>query len=202
VAFDHLKPASETVSRISGMLPPEPRLRDLFTALGERASGMVLAVIAIPAIIPTPGLPAGMIFGSVFSVMAMSMVFGAERPRLPAWLGRVRLKRKLVGLLETRGAALLRGIERHLRPRAAGFLSVPLVRLLGLVSAFMGVLIALPIPFGNTLPGLSVLLMGLGLVARDGLAVLGSLVLAAVATGVSAALGWAGYWAVPQMFAA
>ncbi len=184
------------------MLPPEPRLRDLLDALGGRASGIVLAVIAVPAIVPSPGLPVGLVFGIALALAATSMVFGADRPTLPAWLGRVRLKRKAIGLLEARGAALLRKVEGHLRPRASRFLSVPLVRLLGLVAVLMGVLIALPIPFGNTLPGLSVLLMGFGLAARDGLAVLGSLVLAAVATGASVALGWAGYWALARMFAA
>lgn len=144
----------------------------------------------------------GLVFGIALALAATSMVFGADRPTLPAWLGRVRLKRKAIGLLEARGAALLRKVEGHLRPRASRFLSVPLVRLLGLVAVLMGVLIALPIPFGNTLPGLSVLLMGLGLAARDGLAVLGSLVLGAVATGASVALGWAGYWALARMFAA
>jgi hypothetical protein len=147
------------------MLPPEPRLRDLFDALGERASGMVLAVIAIPAVVPSPGLPVGLVFGVALVLIAMGMVLGAARPRLPTWLGRIRLKRKVISLLESRGANLLQRVERYLRPRASGFLAVPLVRLLGLVSGFMGVLIALPIPFGNTLPGLSVLLMGLGLVA-------------------------------------
>jgi hypothetical protein len=59
--------------------------------------------------------------------------------------------------------------------------------------ALMGALIALPIPFGNTLPGLSVILMGLGLAADDGLAVLGALLLALLATGVSIALTWAAW---------
>jgi len=202
MVHDHQEPASELVARIGRTLPTDPRLRDLFSALGERASGMVLAVVAVPAVIPSPGLPVGFVFGLALALMAMSMVFGAETPKLPAWLGRVRIRPTMVTLLESRGAALLRRVEGYLRPRADRFLSGRLIRLLGVVSVLMGILIALPIPFGNTLPGLAVLLMGLGLAARDGLAVLGSLFLAAVATGVSVALGWAGYWAVMRMFTA
>ena len=52
-----------------------------------------------------------------------------------------------------------------------------------------GILIALPIPFGNTLPGFAVILMGLGLALGDGLVILGALILAALATGTSAVLG-------------
>ncbi|TAJ30071.1 exopolysaccharide biosynthesis protein [Bosea sp. (in: a-proteobacteria)] len=192
------EPVSATLSQIGAILPPKPRLRDLFDALGERASGMILAVIAIPAVVPSPGLPVGMVFGAALVLVAMGMVFGAQKPRLPTLLGKVRLSGNAISLLETRGTALLRKLERHMKPRAAGLLTAPLVRALGLVGVLMGVLIALPIPFGNTLPGLSVLLMGLGLAARDGLAVLGSVILAIVATGVSVVLGWAGYWAAAQ----
>lgn len=196
------EPVSETVSQLDRLLPPRPRLDDLVEALGKRASGLVLAVVAVPAIVPSPGLPVGFVFGTMLALVALSMVFGRDKPKIPAWLGRMRLKPSVVDLLTSRGAGLLRRVERHLRPRAATFLTASSVRLLGLVTALMGVLIALPIPFGNTLPGVSVLLMGLGLAARDGLAVLGSLILAVVATGVSVALGWAGYWAAARMFAA
>ena len=50
-------------------------------------------------------------------------------------------------------------------------------------------MIALPIPFGNTLSGFAVILMGLGLALGNGLVILGALILAALATGTSAVLG-------------
>ena len=62
------------------------------------------------------------------------------------------------------------------------------VRGLGLVVLIMAVLIALPIPFGNTLPGLAILALALGLAQRDGLAIAGGLGIALVAGMVSMAL--------------
>ncbi len=50
--------------------------------------------------------------------------------------------------------------------------------------ALMGVLIALLIPFGNTIPAHSVILMSLGLPIGDGLPVLGALILEVLATGI------------------
>ena len=50
--------------------------------------------------------------------------------------------------------------------------------------ALMGVLIALPIPFGNTIPAYSVILLSLGLPIGDGLPVLGALILEILATGI------------------
>lgn len=55
--------------------------------------------------------------------------------------------------------------------------------------ALMAVLIFLPIPLGNVLPALSLVLPGVGLAFRDGLAVLLSAALAACALLYTAALG-------------
>ena len=99
----------------------------------------------------------------------------------------------MITLLSCHGPPLLRRVERRLRPRASVLTARSGKLALALVMALMGALIALPIPFGNTLPGLSVILMGLGLAADDGLAVLGALILALLATGISIALTWAAW---------
>ncbi len=198
---DRLEAASEIVAEIEQSLPPDPRLCDLVNALGERAGGILLAVIAIPAIIPVPGVPLGAVFGTVLTIIACRMAGPGAKSGPPQWLGRFRLKASLIALLARRGPALLRRVEHRLRPRAGLLVARPLTRFLVLVMALMGVLIALPIPFGNTLPGFAVILMGLGLAIGDGLAVLGALVLAAVATGVSIALGWAALASIAHLLA-
>jgi hypothetical protein len=183
--------ASEIVATIERLLPPDPRVGDLVDVLGARAGGILLAVVAIPAIIPVPGVPLGAVFGTVLVIIACRMAVLGPEPRLPRWIGQVRLGAPVVTLLSQRGPALLRRVERRLRPRAGLLAAGPVTPPFALVVALMGILIALPIPFGNTLPGLAVILMGLGLALGDGLAVLGALILAAFATGTSAALGWA-----------
>ena len=107
----------------------------------------------------------------------------------------------MITLLSRRGPALLRRIEHRLRPRASLLVTGRSKPPLALVMALMGVLIALPIPFGNTLPGFSVILMGLGLAISDGLAVLGALILAVLATGISIALVWAAWSGLTHLLA-
>jgi hypothetical protein len=193
--------ASEIVAGIERSLPPHARLHDLVDLLGDRAGGILLAVIAIPAIIPVPGVPLGAVFGTVLTVIACRMVRAGARPGLPRWLGQVHLKAPAIMLLSRCGPTLLRHVEHRLRPRASLLVAGSIRPPLALVMALMGILIALPIPFGNTLPGFAVILMGLGLALGDGLAVLGALILAALATGVSVALGWAAVAGVAQLLA-
>ena len=195
--------ASEIVAAIEHSLPPDPRLGDLVDVFGDRAGGILLVAIAVPGIIPAPGIPLGSVFGTVLVIIVCRMATSRAGFKLPRWLAQVRLGAPVITLLSRRGPALLRRIEHRLRPRASLLVSgrskPPLV--LALVMAFMGVLIALPIPFGNTIPGLSVIVMGLGLAIGDGLAVLGALILAVLATGTSIALTWAAWYGLTHLLA-
>ena len=60
----------------------------------------------------------------------------------------------------------------------------------------MAVLIALPIPFGNMLPGIAVFLIALGLAQRDGGAVAAGLVFAVPACAFSGSVLVGGWWLI------
>jgi hypothetical protein len=183
--------ASEIVAALEQSLPPDPRLCDLVNALGERAGGLLLVAMAIPAMIPAPGVPLGTVFGTILVIIACRMMASGTELGLPHWVARVRLRAPVIALLSRRGPALLRRVEGRLRPRVSLLVAEPITLPLALVVALMGLLIALPIPFGNTLPGFAVILLGLGLAVGDGLAVLGALILAIFAIVTSLVLGWA-----------
>ncbi|MBP2293537.1 hypothetical protein J2851_003320 [Azospirillum rugosum] len=169
---------------------------EVFGHLGDRAPGFLLLALAIPAIVPTPGLPAGFLFGTVLAAVALQMIAGRDRLRVPGWIGRRRVSRGTLDKLVDKGTPVIERVERTLRARHPSLTRAGVLRPLGAFVLLMGFLIALPIPFGNTLPGLAVLITALGLIARDGLAVLAGIGLGAVATGVSVALVAGTWWAV------
>jgi hypothetical protein len=175
-------------------LPDKITLEALLDKLGDQAIAFVLVVFAIPAIIPTPGIPAGMIFGTALAILSLQIIFGSRTLKLPGFLGRLSVSRSIIQMTADKAAPRLAKLEALLRPRGhvlakyLGHVSI------GIVIFLMAVLIALPIPFGNMLPGLAVLAIALGLAQRDDLAVLAGLVLAFLSMITSGALiygGWA-----------
>lgn len=173
-----------------------PTLGEVLAHLGNRAPGFLLLVLAIPAIVPTPGIPAGMVFGTVLALVALQMIVGRDHLGVPGWLGRRRVRRATVDSVIDKATPLVERVERRLRARYPTLTRHGVLRPLGVFVLVMGVLIALPIPFGNTLPGLAILVIALGLIAGDGLAVLAGLGLGAVAAGVSVALVAGTYWTI------
>ncbi len=171
-----------------------PTLNDILCALGDRAIALILLIFSIPAIVPTPGIPAGMVFGSALALIGLQMAIGANRIRLPSIIARLHIGQAVLRRVFQRIAPHVERLERHLSARLGRALTPLAVRGIGGVIVVMALLIALPIPFGNTLPGLAVLALALGLARQDGVAILAGLGLAIVACGVSVALVGGGVW--------
>jgi hypothetical protein len=90
---------------------------------------------------------------------------------------------------------------RVTRTRLGAMLAESSHRLIAVCVGAMAVALVLPIPFGNVLPALAVMLIGLGWVFRDGLAVLLGMVTAASTIALMLAVlvvasGWVRDWAV------
>ncbi len=177
-------------------LPRAVTVGDLLRAMGDQGIAVVLLMFAIPAIIPTPGIPAGLVFGVALALLSMQIVFGAEQLRLPVRLAAVGVPRAVVERTATHGAPILARMERHMRPRGRLLSQAAMRPVLGLVILTMAILIALPIPFGNMLPGLAVLITALGMAQRDSLAMGIGLLVAMFAAGVSAGILAGSWWLV------
>jgi hypothetical protein len=153
---------------------------------GNAARGTLLVLLSVPCVLPVPGV--GNVLGLGLLLMALAMWRGQSSHQLPSrvagWQMPSHWAQRVLGLL-ARFYSLAGRWSRerwlHLVDGPQGWLA-PKVGL-------MGALIFLPIPFGNVLPALALSLLGLGLVFRDGLAVLLSMLAGGVAVAYTATLG-------------
>ncbi|QCL97643.1 exopolysaccharide biosynthesis protein (plasmid) [Agrobacterium tumefaciens] len=164
--------------------------------MDDQGIAVVLLMFAIPAIIPTPGISAGLVFGIALALLSMQIILGVERLRLPARLSAVGVPRAVVERTATYGAPILARVERHMRPRG-GLLSQAVMRpVIGLAIFMMAILISLPISFGNMLPGLAVLITAPGMAQRPSLASGRGLLVATLAAAGSAGILAGDWWLI------
>ena len=154
-------------------------LRSLMERLGDRTFGALLVLVAAFNIIPFVSLISGMLVAA----LGFQMFLGKKRAWLPVkvldWPLPADRVRSALLLFEPR----IRSIERWVRPRWH-FTEAPVVdRMNGLAIAILGVIVALPIPFANLAPALAIIVMGLGLLERDGMIQLLSLLFALASMG-------------------
>lgn len=151
-------------------------LGELSSALGDRAFGMVLFVLALPVCLPfLYGIP--QIVALPMLALSAQMALGKSAPWLPSAMASRRLSKQS---LETtaRGAQRWFGwIEDFATPRLR-FLSGRIAeRLIGVMFCLFCLSILVPLPLTNTTPGVALVIASLGLINRDGLLVLGGLIL-------------------------
>ena len=145
-------------------------LQTLAHAHGPAALGSLLALLAAACAVPMVG--AGTVLGFGVLMLVPALARGAGGVCLSDRLARLELPlsvaRRLLSLL-----ACVYGLAAKVaRPRLLHLVDTPRQPWIAALVGLMAVLIILPIPLGNLLPSLALVVLGIGLVFRDGLLVL------------------------------
>lgn len=175
---------------------------ELVFATEGRGFDLLLLVIALPFLTPIPLLGLSTPFGLVILLIGARLALG-QRPWLPATLRRREIPpRFITGVLKA-ASRIVRGLEFLLRPRLAflheQFLFRRLAGVLIMISGFL-LLLPLPVPFTNTFPALTVVLIAAGALERDGLCFLGGCVAFLMTAAYFALIAFGGAHAIENLW--
>lgn len=153
----------------------EISVRDLLDAVGRRTYGPILLLLGFVAISPLTIIPgATWLVASLILVVAIQIVIGRKYPWIPRKALEFEFQREHLQRGVDVAAPWARRIDRFVRPRFGLLTQPPFAQLVALI-CIAAALVSFPlgfIPFAPVLPGLAVLLFGLGLTARDGFVII------------------------------
>jgi hypothetical protein len=167
-------------------------LDELHRRLADRTWFLLLLVLPLPFIspIPVPGLSTP--FGIALAAIGIGLVVGRP-PRLPRWVRTLRCPPGFVARVIAATARQVARLRALVRPRWAWLAGRSWTRVLGgVVIVVSGILLALPlpIPFSNALPAYAILLTGIGLAQRDGVAILLGQIAFLLTVAYFVSIGW------------
>lgn len=143
---------------------------EFIATLGDRSFGLAILIFALPNSLPIPGIPGfSTITGVPIILLGLQMLLGRRSVWMPRKVSRVRFSGETMSKVLAKALPFVIWLEKYLRPRLHYVCSPYGERLLGLLLAVLAAIISLPIPLGNFLPGISITLLALGLLERDGL---------------------------------
>ncbi|BBU56702.1 MULTISPECIES: exopolysaccharide biosynthesis protein [Mameliella] len=144
--------------------------------LHERAFGLFLLILALPCCIPfLYGIPQVVALPLMF--VSVQILFGRQVPWLPGKLGKRTVTTSGLESLARRAGPWLRRIEAVSRPRLGALTRPPLDRIIGIALVAFSASILVPLPGTNTVPGIAVVVIAMGLLQRDGvLVVIGTII--------------------------
>ncbi len=149
-------------------------LDELHARLAERTWLLLLILLPLPFVSPVPMMGLSMPFGIAIAAIGLGVSLG-RTPPIPARIRAMRCPPGFVARVLAGTARQMSRLRSLLRPRWVWMVERPWTRILaGAIVAVSGILLALPlpVPFSNALPAYAILLTGLGLAQRDGLAIL------------------------------
>lgn len=144
-------------------------LQDLLDEMGDRVFGPTLLLCALPEALPLPIAGISAFVAIPLLLVSTQLMLGFRHPWLPRRVLNHPFPRHQVEPLLQRAIRYLEQLERVFKPRWLFFTHPIFERLLGLFLVLLSFVIALPIPFGNMLPAMVVVLICVAMIERDGL---------------------------------
>ena len=164
-------------------------VEQIVKALGPTSFGTSLMVFSIPEVlpIPLPGMTVAMVIPT--GIISSQLIRGKRGIRLPNALLKRSIPRKAFAAAVRAILPFLERAERGTRARWRWASNPVAKRFLGLFILVMAAVIALPIPFTNMPAAISIFIISLGMVERDGVLISLGILLGLATIAMIGALG-------------
>lgn len=144
----------------------------LLDAFYERGFGFFMFLFALPAALPLPAVGYGTVLGLPLVLLSAQQALGRRTIWLPdSWKAKSIKREKLKNIIS--GALpWAKRLEYVIRPRLSFVTSGVFLQIIGVFALIMSLSVCVPLPLTNTVPSFGIALMSIGVISRDGLAVL------------------------------
>ncbi len=151
-------------------------LKTVVEAFGNRAFGPIMVLCGLCLLIPfiggIPGIPPA--FGVIVIVFALQLLFRRKSPWMPEILRKVKIPAERFEKVQVKVRPFLAKVDKIINPRfrwaTTGTMQV-LVSVVAIVLSLTFFPLGM-IPFGVVAPAVIILILGLGITARDGILIL------------------------------
>ena len=148
--------------------------RDILNNLKDEALLFLIALTALPAAFPIPTPPGfTTIVGLPMCFLTIQLIFRRDHPWLPEWILKKEIQISTFHSVIEKLEPLMNKLTVLLRPRYKRFATKKMERIAGIVAFLCSISVTLPILFGNAVPSAAVLIIAMGFLYEDGLAVMG-----------------------------
>lgn len=170
-----IRPISAVLTDLIAAIPESEKIcvMDLMQALHERGFGFLLLIFALPMALPVPVPPGiNILLAAPLLCLTAQQAMGRRAIWLPSRLKYKSLSRARFESILKASLPWIKRIEFLVRPRL-GFMTHGLFsHLIGILGFIMALSVCIPLPLTNTVPSLGIALMAVGVIMRDGLAVI------------------------------
>lgn len=182
------KPLEDILDTVDNAISLERvSLKTVLAAFGDRAFGPTLALTGFLLMTPLGAIPgAPFVFCVLILSFAFQIIFGRSRPWLPKQINGIEVTQDNIDATRKYLKPAFRKLDGLTRPRLAWAATEEARFVAAVLSVFLAISL-LPlgiVPFAVTIPAAIIALLGMGIMARDGLLLLAGFGLSAIAISI------------------
>lgn len=166
---------SATLRSLAARLPESLTVRELLRSCGEQGLLLFCCILTFPFLLPVSVPGVSTVFGALIVLIGVGVTFNRV-PWLPRKLMDKKLARASLQPALEKGADVFTKVDRLSKPRLLALThGASTNRFNGFMLFVAGVLLMAPfglVPLTNTLPALAALFFAIGILQRDGYAIL------------------------------
>lgn len=176
---------SEVLNKLAETSGDRLTVATIFASLGEKAFALLIVILGVPNCIPMPP-PIPILCGFLLIGIAFQIGIGRKAPWAPKIVLTRSVAQKDVQRAVMRAMPYVLKMERFSRPRLQWVSPTFSPFLIAILLAIHSIGVIVAAPFIGQIPwGLAICLMGLGLVERDGVLLIGSVVFGIIGASLS-----------------
>ena len=155
-------------------------LKSLLDIFHERGFGFFLFIFSLPAALPVPAFGLNTVIALPLLLLTAQQAIGRRTIWIPIkWHGKTLSKSRIDGFVQSADPWIKR-LEFFIRPRL-GFITQGITsNLIGVLGFIMALAVAIPFPLTNTVPSFGIAMMAIGVLMRDGLAVIAGAIIGTI----------------------
>ena len=167
------RPISQVLIDLKAQVPEDKVCGfDILEALHERGFGFLLFIFALPAALPLPAVGYGTVLAVPLLFLSAQQAIGRHTIWVPEFVKHKSVDRAGFEGMVDKALPFVRKLEILIRPRLGFVTQGVFSHLIGVLGFIMALSVSIPLPLTNTVPSFGIALMGIGVVMRDGLAVI------------------------------
>ena len=147
-------------------------LESLTDHFKERGFGFFLFLFALPAALPVPAIGLNTIIAIPLLLLTAQQAIGRQSLWIPKRFKDKSISRDTIKQFTSASVPFLKKIEVIVRPRLTVLSSAAMERVIGVVGFIMALAVTIPLPLTNTVPSFGIAMMAIGVLTRDGLAII------------------------------
>ncbi len=156
----------------SELVTETTNFQEILKLFGDRGTAFLLFLIALPAALPVPAIGICVIIAPPLLFLTFQQMLGKKVIWLP---NKVKLKEfsttSLTSVID-KAIPITEKIEVLMKPRLGFLTTYQSTIIIGFLGFIMSLSVLLPIPLTNTVPSMGIAIMAMGVLMRDGLAVI------------------------------